>query len=55
LGVGIATYAVVTARAPSGIGSEWAGALVPWVPLLPFAFLVWMLWRAAQARASGSA
>jgi len=22
----------------------------PWVPVIPFAFLIWMLWRAAQAR-----
>jgi putative OPT family oligopeptide transporter len=50
LGVGIATYAVVTTRAPAGIGADWAGALAPWVPILPFGFLVWMLWRAAQAR-----
>jgi putative OPT family oligopeptide transporter len=52
LGVGIASYAVLTARAPEGIGSEWAGGLAPWVPVIPFAFLLWMLWRAAQAGAS---
>ena len=51
LGVGIASYAVLTGRAPVGVGPEWAGALAPWVPVLPFAFLLWMLWRAAQARA----
>jgi len=52
LGVGIAAYAVLTARAPEGIGSEWAGSLAPWVPVIPFAFLIWMLWRAAQARST---
>ncbi len=52
LGVGIATYAVVTARAPAGIGADWAGVLAPWVPIRPFGFLVWMLWRAAQARST---
>ena len=51
LGVGIAAYAVLTARAPGGIGSEWAGSLEPWVPVIPFAFLIWMLWRAGQAGA----
>jgi putative OPT family oligopeptide transporter len=50
LGVGIAAYAVIASRAPAGIGSDWAGALAPWVPILPFGFLVWMLWRAARAR-----
>jgi putative OPT family oligopeptide transporter len=52
LGVGIATYAVFTERAPQGIGSEWAGGLAPWVPVVPFAFLLWMLWRAAHAGAA---
>jgi putative OPT family oligopeptide transporter len=52
LGVGIAAYAVLTTRAPAGIGSEWAGALEPWVPILPFGFLVWMLWRAARGRST---
>lgn len=47
LGVGIAAYAVVSSRAPAGLGSTWAGALEPIVPLLPFAALVWLLWRAA--------
>ena len=50
LGVGIASYAVLTGRAPVGVGTEWAGALAPWVPVLPFAFLLWMLWRAVRAR-----
>jgi putative OPT family oligopeptide transporter len=50
LGVGIASYAVLTGRAPVGVGPEWAGALAPWVPVLPFAFLLWMLWRAVRAR-----
>ena len=45
LGVGIAAYAVLTTSAPAGIGGDWAGALAPWVPILPFGFLVWMLWR----------
>ena len=50
LGVGIASYAVLTGRAPVGVGTEWAGALAPWVPVLPFAFLLWMFWRAVRAR-----
>jgi hypothetical protein len=48
LGVGVAAYAVLLTRAPEGIGSTWAGALEPWFPLLPFACLVWLLWRAAR-------
>jgi putative OPT family oligopeptide transporter len=48
LGVGIAAYAVLTTRAPDGLGSAWAGPLEPFVPLLPFAVLVWLLWRAAR-------
>jgi putative OPT family oligopeptide transporter len=50
LGVGIAAYAVILTRAPAGIGSSWAGAFEPWVPLLPFGLLVWLLWRAARGR-----
>jgi hypothetical protein len=51
LGVGIAAYAVLTGRAPEGIGTAWAGSLEPWVPVIPFAFLIWMLWRAGQVGA----
>lgn len=48
LGVGIAAYAVFLTRAPEGIGPTWAGALEPWLPLVPFGGLVWLLWRAAR-------
>ena len=37
-------------RAPEGMESAWAGAFEPWVPLLPFGFLVWLLWRAVRGR-----
>ena len=50
LGVGVAGYAVLMTRAPEGIGSDWAGAFEPWVPILPFGLLVWLLWRAARGR-----
>ena len=50
LGVGVAGYAVLMTRAPEGIGSAWAGAFEPFVPLLPFGFLVWLLWRAVRGR-----
>jgi uncharacterized oligopeptide transporter (OPT) family protein len=43
LGVGIAAYAVLMTRAPEGIRSAWAGALEPFVPLLPFGAIVWLL------------
>ena len=43
LGVGVAGYAVLMTRAPDG-------AFEPWVPILPFGFLVWLLWRAARGR-----
>jgi putative OPT family oligopeptide transporter len=48
LGVGIAAYAVLTTRAPAGIGSSWAGPIEAFFPLLPFGVLVWLLWRAAR-------
>jgi len=48
LGVGVAAYAVLMTRAPEGIGPEWAGPLQPVLPLLPFACLVWLLWRSAR-------
>ncbi|TDI48681.1 MAG: oligopeptide transporter, OPT family [Acidobacteria bacterium] len=50
LGVGVAGYAVLMTRAPEGFGSAWAGAFEPWVPILPFGFLVWLLWRAVRGR-----
>ena len=50
LGVGVAGYAVLMTRAPEGFGSSWAGGFEPFVPLLPFGFLVWLLWRAVRGR-----
>jgi putative OPT family oligopeptide transporter len=47
LGVGIAAYAVAMTRAPAELGPGWAGVLEPFVPLIPFAILVWLLWRSA--------
>ena len=48
LGVGIAAYAVYTNSRPVGFGETWAGPLEAWLPLLPFAFLVWLLFRTAR-------
>ncbi|HXV59330.1 MAG TPA: oligopeptide transporter, OPT family [Vicinamibacteria bacterium] len=53
LGVAIAAYAVARTRAPEGFGSGWAGPFEPWFPLVPFAVLVWLLWRATRAGAHG--
>ncbi|HSF14891.1 MAG TPA: oligopeptide transporter, OPT family [Vicinamibacteria bacterium] len=53
LGVAIAAYAVARTRAPEGFGSGWAGPFEPWFPLLPFAVLVWLLWRATRTGAHG--
>ena len=51
LGVGIAAFAVITTRKPVGLGETWAGPLEALFPVLPFALLVWMLWRTARGRA----
>ena len=50
LGVGIAAFALIAGRRPGGLGATWAGPLEHWLPLLPFAGLVWLLWRAARGR-----
>jgi uncharacterized oligopeptide transporter (OPT) family protein len=50
LGVGIAAFAVLTSRSPGGYGAAWAGPLEAWMPLAPFAVLVWLLYRSARGR-----
>jgi hypothetical protein len=58
LGVGIAVGAVITSRAPEGIGPEWAGAAAPWLAAGVFALLAlwfWSLVRGAGDARSGGA
>jgi putative OPT family oligopeptide transporter len=50
LGVGIAAAAVITGRAPEGIGPEWAGPLAPWLALGALALLALYFWRLARGR-----
>jgi hypothetical protein len=44
LGVGIAVGAVITSRAPEGIGPEWAGAAAPWLAAGAFVLLALWFW-----------
>jgi putative OPT family oligopeptide transporter len=50
LGVGIALVAYVLKRAPSGVGTEWAGAAGPWLSLLLFLGLAGLFWRLTTSR-----
>jgi putative OPT family oligopeptide transporter len=50
LGVGIAAMAFVQGSAPSGIGTDWAGPLAPWVALAVFAALVLYFSRSCMTR-----
>ncbi len=48
LGVGIAAVAFLYGGAPTGIGSEWAGSLAPWVSALAFAGLILLIARSCR-------
>jgi putative OPT family oligopeptide transporter len=50
LGVGIALVAYVMGRAPTGIGTEWAGVAGPWLSLVFFIGLVALFWRLTTSR-----
>ncbi|MFQ5877541.1 MAG: OPT family oligopeptide transporter [Acidobacteriota bacterium] len=50
VGVGVAVFALIARRRPEGLGAEWAGPLEPWVPLLVFALMCWLLARTTRLR-----
>ena len=49
VGVAIAGVAFYLGRAPSGIGSNWAGAAAQWMSLAAFALLALWFWRSIRA------
>ncbi len=50
MGIGIAAVAFSQGKTPTGIGTDWAGDLIPWIALVAFAGLVLIFRRYSTAK-----